>query len=114
MLQLTATNNSTGQKIIQRLTDNGIRFIKHIPFNPAIVTQLKQQVENLGIEVTFNEETQWVRIRKKEEVDPKLVEAGKGAAKDLKDGVVTPRIILEREAELLKRAGFECKIEEIE
>lgn len=110
ILELTAKNPVTNQIIIQRFLEDGTRFIKHIPFNLAIVNALKVQLSGKGIEVVFNPNTQWIMIKKTDEVSADFKKAAEKI--ELKDAL-NQRSILEREADMLKRAGFACEIKEI-
>ena len=109
--ELEAENKSTGQKIIVRLTDDGVRFMKNIPFNPAILNQLRSSFEGKGVKIDFNKVTQWIRITKTEKLDPIFKEATDNS--NVKMDVISPETILKKEAEMLNKAGFICNIRKI-
>jgi len=114
MKQLTATNNLTGMKIIQRYV-KGSRYLKVIPstVTPLVLEGLKKQFKESPVEIEESK-TGWIKISKKDK-DPKLEKAVKKLVekegKDSED--INEEYVLNKEAEILKKQGFVVKLEEV-
>jgi hypothetical protein len=91
---------------------DGTRFIKHIPFSPLIFTNLKNQFQGKGVDVQLNKENQWIRIKKTENVSDEIKKAGDRLKEMV--GVLSPQTIVEKEATMLKKAGFQVVVREVE
>jgi len=105
--QLTATHKN-GQKIVERIFEDGTRFIKHLPYNPQVFVQLKSQFKDKQVDVQISED-HWVRIKKLADND-KLKEAAK---KVYGDNPVSVDDMMEMEAKMLKSAGFVVIVEDL-
>lgn len=110
MKQLTATNNLTGMKIVQRYIE-GSRYLKVVPthLQPLIMNKLKEQFGKRNVEVSGSE-SGWIKIEKTGE-DEELENAAKVAVGKKE---VDEDYVLNKEAEILKQQGFAVKIEKID
>jgi len=109
MKQLTANNPQTGMTIIERYLD-GTKFMKVTPDNlrPLILENLKKQMANIPVVFSVSD-TGWIRIEKTGTTDELEKAAGK-----LTDGNdVDEELVLNKEAAMLKAAGFTVKVEDI-
>lgn len=105
MKEILAIKKETNQKIVERFLEDGTRFFKHIPFNPAIFTQLQNQFQNKNVEVVLGNNN-WIRIKKMGE-SPELKQA---AEKAFGKRELTQDEIIKIEADMLRKAGFIVKI----
>ena len=113
MKQLTATNNLTGMKIIERYLE-GVKYLKVMPKNlqPLVVGNLKKQFGDKEVDIQVSEDG-WVRIEKTGE-NEKINEAASKINEMKKDNEeVDETYILNKEAEMLKQQGFAVTIEEV-
>lgn len=107
--ELIAQNSQTGQKIVERFLDDGTRFMKVVPFNPQIYVKLKEQFKgkNILIEISASK---WIKISKIGE-NPELKSAAKQA---IGEKEVTQDLIMNMEADMLRKAGFIVQVEEMQ
>lgn len=107
--EIIAEKIGTRQKMHQRFFENGERFIKHIPFSPQIIIQIREQLKDKSVEIELNE-NKWIRIKKIER-DMKMENA---ISNELK--IKEPSLDMQAniEVNMLKQAGFIVKINDIE
>lgn len=107
--EITAKNTGTGQTISERFLEDGTRFIKNIPFNPAVFLKLQEQFsrDNVKVEMGINK---WIKITKTGE-SPRL----KAAAEQVTGkSEITREDIINAEVKMLKKAGFVVQVREVE
>ena len=107
--ELIAQKYATNQKIVERFMADGTRFIKHIPFRPAIFTKIKEQFSKKNIKVSLGS-NKWIKIERTGE-NPEL----KAIAKQVYDKqAITPDEICKIESEMLSKLGFTVQVKDIE
>ena len=108
-IEIIAEKPGTRQKIHQRFFSNGERFIKHIPFSPEIVVQIKEQMKNKPVEIDINSQ-KWIRIKK----TGRDIQMEEALSKELKISEPTLEDQTKIEVNMLKRMGFIVQVKEIE
>lgn len=97
--ELTATK--TGSKIVERFFEDGRRFLKYVPFNPKVVTTLKEQFKDKPIDIELK--GSWIVITKRGKID-QFEKAGKELIKSEEE--LTVERIAQEEKKMLQRAGY--------
>jgi len=91
----------SNSRLVERFFEDGRRFIKYVPFNPKIVTALKEQFKDKPVEVEFKEG--WVIITKTG-FDEQYAQAGKSLVGEEEE--ITVERIAEEEKKMLEMAGY--------
>ena len=111
MKELRATHPMSNMQIVERFI-GGIRYIKVTPKNllPSILERLKQMFDGRAVEFQVSE-SGWIKVIKTGQ-DPQLNEMVKKAGK-VDEEEVDEMYILNKEAEMLRKQGFNTKIIDI-